>query len=215
MRLHDCGNAEQAVASIYARRVAAGDRHLDTLPDDPAGVVAWVCAHQKAPASVLAADILDALALVGAVRVTLDRQEHTLLRAARKAGVTWQQIARVMRLRSRQAAEQRARRLDAWHAGEGRSERAARARRAGEAAEAKWLLRHRDEIRAVASALVVEFPDEAAELAEALGDPAATVREIVGWMSVVLADLDPAAAQTGFRLAAGRLVSGWRRARGG
>lgn len=56
-------------------------------------------------------DVNTALTLVGAVRADLDRCELTLIRCARAAGVSWTDIAASLSLRSRQAAQQRYRRL--------------------------------------------------------------------------------------------------------
>jgi hypothetical protein len=202
-----------ATSRITARREAAGDKHIDTLPDDPAGMVAWVCAHRNMPAEVLAADALDALAIIRALRVTLDRQESSLLSLAREAGVPWQRLAVVMHLKSRQAAEQRARRLEAMQAGEGRSERAARARHANQAKEASWLTLHHKDIRRAAQDLSRTYPAAADGLAEALKDPASTPRELVAWMSVTLTDLNPGPLTRASRAAA-KIVGTWHRARG-
>jgi hypothetical protein len=52
-----------------------------------------------------------ALALMRPLRRQVDELEEALLRAARSAGLSWQQLAEVLDLDSRQAAEQRYRRL--------------------------------------------------------------------------------------------------------
>jgi hypothetical protein len=204
--------ANDSAPTIATRREAAGYTHLDSLPDDPAGLIAWVCTHQDAPDDVLAADALDALDIIYHLRVTLDRQELTLLRTARKAGVTWQRIALVLHLRSRQAAQQRALRLDSLQAGEGRSERTARERHAGESAEATWLLRNRNAIHAAARAVASEFPTEATDLAEVLHDPASTSRELIAWLSLSLADLNLSSIPASCRDAA-RAIDAWHRVR--
>ncbi|MGN9779199.1 hypothetical protein ACTMS0_26065 [Micromonospora sp. H33] len=54
---------------------------------------------------------LDRLAEVTAARARLGEQELTLIDRARQAGATWAQIAAVLGLASRQAAEQRRQRL--------------------------------------------------------------------------------------------------------
>ncbi len=52
-------------------------------------------------------DLLDAIALICGVRQMLDEREGTLLAEARRRGITFQELASALGLRSRQAAEQR------------------------------------------------------------------------------------------------------------
>jgi hypothetical protein len=62
-------------------------------------------------------DVAAGLSLLPAIRDQLDRQELLLILAARARGASWQQVADVLGLESRQAAEQRCRRLrERWPA---------------------------------------------------------------------------------------------------
>lgn len=54
---------------------------------------------------------LSALSVLAALRADLDRTERALIDAAREGGASWLAVARALGLRSRQAAEQRRRRL--------------------------------------------------------------------------------------------------------
>lgn len=56
-------------------------------------------------------DILAGLALLAKVRETADKQELLLISGARHRGLTWEQLASVIGVDTRQAAEQRWRRL--------------------------------------------------------------------------------------------------------
>jgi hypothetical protein len=69
---------------------------------------------QPAPAGP---DLLAALALVPGLRRDLDRVERALIGAAREGDVSWGEVAAALRLRSRQAAEQRWLRLTSSDAG--------------------------------------------------------------------------------------------------
>lgn len=55
--------------------------------------------------------VLDQLRQIPHRQAALDRAEHTLLTAARRSGASWSEVAAVLGLGSRQAAEQRFRRL--------------------------------------------------------------------------------------------------------
>lgn len=56
-------------------------------------------------------DVAAGLSLLSAIRDELDRQELLLILGARVRSASWQQVADVLGLESRQAAEQRCRRL--------------------------------------------------------------------------------------------------------
>lgn len=60
-------------------------------------------------------DILDGLTLVTEMKVLTEASEERLLREARRRGITFQEIAEAMAMRSRQAAEQRFIRLVGGH----------------------------------------------------------------------------------------------------
>ncbi|MGW5366570.1 hypothetical protein [Actinopolymorpha pittospori] len=88
-------------------------------------------------------ELLDALAALRRLRDDLSRWEPVLIRAAREGGVTWTDIAQVLGLASRQAAERRYLRINP-HASEDpdttREQRvqAARDRRSADRAVAMW-----------------------------------------------------------------------------
>lgn len=56
-------------------------------------------------------EVAAGLSLLAEIRADLERQELLLINGARSRGLTWEQIADVLGLDSRQAAEQRCRRL--------------------------------------------------------------------------------------------------------
>lgn len=56
--------------------------------------------------------VVDALSDLRELRAAIDHAERDLLAAARRRGVSWARVASALGLRSRQAAEQRAARLD-------------------------------------------------------------------------------------------------------
>lgn len=185
---HPPSPAEMAaiVAGIAARRNAAGDSFLETMPDDPAGVVGWVIAHQDVPRAVRAADALDCLLLVDGMRAVLDRREMSALRLARKVEVTWQQIAAASRLQSRQAARQRLLRLAGEYDGEDLQAYEPEAKLTEEA----WLGAHVTEIRAAADELLAAFPDDE-DAAEYLGSSLSTPRSLIIWVEAATWELEP------------------------
>jgi hypothetical protein len=71
--------------------------------DDRWQAVAAVLRQEKAEP----ADLLAALAVVQGLRADLDRVERRLIGTARESGASWSEVANVLGLRSRQAAEQR------------------------------------------------------------------------------------------------------------
>src|SRR5215472_1564736 len=94
---------------ILGRHARADDLGAEQMSaDNPFGVVRYVCTRRALPG-----DTADALVLVGLLRDGLDRAELTLLLGGHREGLTWQDLADVLGLHSRQAARQRARRLDA------------------------------------------------------------------------------------------------------
>jgi hypothetical protein len=93
--------------------------------------------------SATATDLLGALVLLRRVQNELAAVEPALIRAAREAGVSWQELAPALGVASRQAAERRYLRLVPAAAGDPDSTRdgrvrAERDRRAGHRAVAQW-----------------------------------------------------------------------------
>jgi hypothetical protein len=191
------------MARITARRNAAGDGFLETMPDDPAGVVGWVIKHQDVSRAILVADALDCLALVDGMRALLDRREMSAMRLARKVGVTWQKIATALRLDSRQAARQRLLRLVKECVGEDLEPSEPEAR----LTEEVWLDNHATEIRSAADALLAAFPDDE-DAEEFLGSPSSSLRDLMLWVDATSWELRPDECPEVERLAAR-----WRRDR--
>lgn len=141
--------AERIAAGIAARRVSAGDDHLESLSLDPLGVVRYVCSHTGGVSrTVVAADVTDAMGIVRELRLALDRQELSLMRIGRKRHLTWRQIADALGMGSRQAAEQRMHRLEELTASHGRPEVTAGSER-GRVAETTWLEQNRAAVRSL------------------------------------------------------------------
>jgi hypothetical protein len=142
---------------------------------------------------VPAEQALRALAALRQLRARLDAWEPELIAAARAAGVNWAELAPVLGVASRQAAERRYLRLRR----PGRDEkamtgdervRAERDRRAGERAVTAWARAHGADLRQLAgqiTALTDLGPDARQSLErlhEALGgnDPAALIGPLAG-----------------------------------
>jgi hypothetical protein len=87
----------------------------DGIPLDPAVALAQLCRaerqeHAKLPLPTTA-DVTAGLTLLAPIRDRMDHDELLLLAGARARGLTWEQIAETLGLDTRQAAEQRYRRL--------------------------------------------------------------------------------------------------------
>lgn len=179
------------IERIAERRKRAGEDHLETLPDDPAGAIAWVIAHVDVPSAVLRADVTDCLALSRWLRVTVDRRELALLKLSRRPGVevTWQEAATSLGLQSPQAAQQRMLRLQAQRDSTVRNEKAMRAKWTAEARQEVWLEENEDRIRDTAKSMCKIAPDGAPELAEALED--GTIRMVMVWLRGATRDYQP------------------------
>jgi hypothetical protein len=165
---------------IAARRNAAGDSFLETMPDDPAGVAGWVVKHQDASRAVLAEDALDCLLLIQGLRKVLDRREMLVMRLARKSGVTWQQIAKVLGATSRQAARQHAAYLEREHGNA--TEKEIEAILGAAIREEEWLDKYAAEIVDAANAFIAAAPDGAPDLAEELSAHP-ILRDVMIWMA--------------------------------
>ncbi|MDH6710775.1 hypothetical protein P3T27_007526 [Kitasatospora sp. MAA19] len=111
-------------------------------------------AGEPAP-EVPAGDLLAALTQVGEAQHDLDVLEHDLIAGARERGATWQQIADHLGLTSRQAAENRALRLE--RAVQARGDRYVERQREDRARQRNgesWCRAHEQQLRAAAAALV-------------------------------------------------------------
>jgi hypothetical protein len=126
---------------------------------DPAAVVRGlqqvVAAIRQPPAEApSAADLLEALTRLRAVREQLAGWEPELAAAARERGASWAALAPALGVGSRQAAERRFLRLRPSATGEATGEarvRAERDRRAGERAVASWARRNAGPLRRLAA----------------------------------------------------------------
>ncbi len=121
--------------------------------------VADGCASNRPAAAPVLADeeLLDALALLHALRDQLTGWEPQLIAAARDRGVSWQRLATVLGVATRQAAERRFLRLAPSTTGEitadGRVQ-AARRRRADDRALQHWAREHAGELRRLAAEVI-------------------------------------------------------------
>lgn len=115
-------DAYTAADAILERREKHRDLHPDRTDlarsverwpgrEDLLGVVDFVRREQKVPAHILVDDALDELTILGHLEREVLRRRHYAIRLARTHQVTWSAIARALRLRSPQAAEQAALRL--------------------------------------------------------------------------------------------------------
>ncbi len=135
--------AAALVRAIIGRRRAAGDDDRHLLGDDDRDALAavrYVRSHRRVSRAVLQADVADALAITERLRAEVDAEQQALLRMARAgtpALLTWQRIAQVMGMRTRQGPRDRLRRLEGARQGqtdvEARGDLAVRRRRA------RWL----------------------------------------------------------------------------
>jgi len=102
-------------------------------------------------------ELLDALELLHALRDQLTGWEPQLIAAARDRGVSWQRLATVLGVATRQAAERRFLRLAPSATGEitgdGRVQ-AARQRRADDRALQSWAREHAGELRRLAAEVI-------------------------------------------------------------
>lgn len=224
MRLDEAETPAHIARRIAERRGRAGDDHLERFSIDPLGAIEHVRAYPGGVArAVIIQDVADALAIVAALRVELDRHELALIKIGRKQRLSWAELARLLGLKSRQAAEQRKLRLDEAGAGETRSEVAARGRLRGKETEPAWIARHRAEITSLARVvaagrfLSADAIEDAEELGEALEDPPSPARHLLAVISQVVADVGragevPQLPGHAFDRAR-RLVSDWDRLR--
>jgi hypothetical protein len=132
-----------------------------------------------------AAGLLHALALLRRAQHELAALEPGLIRAARAAGVSWQDLAPALGVASRQAAERRYLRLTPATAGESANTRdgrvrAERDRRAGRRAVAQWANDNTADLRRLAGQVTAltdlgdDADDDIGRLHRALADTDAT-----------------------------------------
>jgi hypothetical protein len=130
-------------------------------------------------------DLLTALTLLHRLRAALDEREPQLISAARHAGVSWQALAAVLGVASRQAAERRYLRLipaTPEQSGSTRDQRVrqVRDRRAATRAVSDWANDNTADLRRLAAqvasldGLKPEAAGDVGRLSRALGDPDAT-----------------------------------------
>lgn len=148
--------ARELVDTIIGRRTAADDPYLGRMPDDVLGVLMHIAAYRVGPDQVRRQDFADGWALAEYLERELMCLRIALLVLARSGRMTWDQIAAVTGDRSRQAAQNRLRRLQSGAAGQVMSERPARAAAAEEAEirQASELRGDALAVRAVAAALI-------------------------------------------------------------
>ena len=198
MRIGPDSDLVNLIAAIAARRAACGDDRMEMLPDDAPGVLKYLRMHRAVPRRVLAEDAGDALTLVCRLREQVDRDEYAMIRLARSAGLTWQQVAARLGLRTPQAAMHRFLRLESALAGGRRSEVSARSdRRQGrvERSRLAWAAGRESQVRDVAAQIAaMRLPDEQAresaeELEAILAEPAPSLPELVKWIMIVAGEL--------------------------
>lgn len=129
----DRSEAADAAARVARRRRQHSDDDLEFLGATEWDVASHVARRQQVDPAVLREEVPDAFALIDFLRRELDRMELGVWRAAEKGGFSFRELAELRGLNSRQAAEQRRRRLEAFAAGDDKREPAARARRRGRA----------------------------------------------------------------------------------
>jgi hypothetical protein len=155
----------------------------ENRPGIESAVAAVLATAQNTAADVT--DLLDALVLLRWVQDELAAREPALIRAARAAGASWQQLAPALGVASRQAAERRYLRLVPASADEPGSTRdgrvrAERDRRAGHRAVAQWANDNTADLRRLAGQVtaLTDLGDDAAQdvgrLHRALADTDAT-----------------------------------------
>ncbi len=134
------------------REVVEGMTKMNATPARTVQTVHDVVAAARAGA-VKSEDLLAALAALRAVREELSAWEPELIAAARDGGASWNALAPVLGVASRQAAERRFLRLrpsvTGENTGEGRVD-AERDRRAGDRAVADWARRNATVLRQLA-----------------------------------------------------------------
>jgi hypothetical protein len=194
------------IARIAERRERAGQDHLETFPDTPAEVIAWVIARADAPEAVLREDVLDCFRLDHWLQVTLPRRRLALYHLGRQPGVdaSWREIAEVQHLGTPQAAQNALARLESAREDGKRSEKELREKRRRELTQETFLEENAAGIRKAAEAFIAAAPDGAPELAEELED--GTIRSIMIWTIDAVSAYSP-----GLCPAAEVLVAEWMR----
>src|SRR5215207_9347535 len=97
--------AAVAAARIAARRRLADDPDLAQLTDELTGVVDYLRKHQRVPAQVLRADVVDAIEILNHLHAELDRLRLATLQTGLRAGMTYSDLAKPLGVHTRQGAE--------------------------------------------------------------------------------------------------------------
>ena len=142
------------------RGSTAADPDLAQLTDELTGVVDYLRKHQRVPAQVLRADVVDAIEILNHLHAELDRLRLATLRTGLRAGMTYSDLAEPLGVRTRQGAEAALRRLENAVAGGSKDEKAGRQDRKRSRQQTTWLVRHSAELRAIA----VKLLDHRAEM---------------------------------------------------
>lgn len=161
-------------------------------PEDLLGIVRYVLRCQQVRRDVLAADMLDGLEIITALRAQIDDTELALLRGGRRLGHSWAELATPAGLHSRQGAEQRMVRLTAAIGHRVRSERKERGHRARTRSATAWLAGSRERILDLAAAAAsAEHGDpEAADVAGDLGEWRAEKEPSLQVLMALLSQMD-------------------------
>ncbi len=110
----DRDSARAAAEWILERRTACDDPDVGRFPDvaDLLGVVEFVERYQRVPPEVLRDDAVGVLAILNFLAGELDRRKLLAIRIGRRSGTTWRMLAGPLGVRTYQAAEQVALRLE-------------------------------------------------------------------------------------------------------
>lgn len=163
-----------------ARTTAGSASPLHPAEPDPlaaaGATIAAAVTAVVAGAPISGADLLTALNHLRWIQAELTATEPVLIRAAREAGVSWQTLAPVLGVGSRQAAEQRYLRLvpaaEASAATLDGRVRAERDRRAGQRAVTRWANDNTADLRRLAGQITAldDLGDDAIALVRRLHD---------------------------------------------
>lgn len=169
--------AGSAATRIAERRERAEDPDLAHLTDELVGIVDYVRKHQRVPAEILRIDVVDAIEILDHLYDELDRLRLAVLRTGLHAGMTYQDLAGPLGVRTRQGAEAALRRLENAVAGGAKDEKAGRQDRRRQRQSAAWLAERSVEIRQLAVVLLAHRA-QLPELAEDLDDLAADLATV-------------------------------------
>jgi len=197
----DIAAARAAADRIYMRRAESHDPDLERLQAvNLLGIVAYAHTCTSVPSWVLRQDAEDSWIILEYFRAAVDTNRFRILRMGReKAGMTWQDLATMIGIRSRQGAEAlflRLRRAVIVH--EAKDHEAERASRKWDRELAGWLRLHTRELRelvvkveAIRDSLSAELHDDVVELLRLVPTGAEVASPVFAARLVaVLADLD-------------------------